>query len=178
MAADVDRLEGIGAVLQQQRASIVALTEVSLSPAVFTEQARRWGYSHSLILRTDRKHRFNMGLLSTTPLKREIVATDAPFFHGALCARLPALADLLVCVVHLTPHSPSVRLQETNELLRLLGGGGGSSRVAAAPAGRVVTERLLLLGDLNALSARDASAHRADGLAQVRTGAVTCGNVR
>jgi len=50
-------------------------------------------------------------------------------------------------VTHLTPHSPAKRLSEAKALRRLL------------PAGPT-----LLLGDLNALSQRDAAAHRATRL--------------
>ena len=162
MATEPSRLEGIGGVLREQGVALVALNEVSLSPAAFSKQARRWGYPHSLLLRTDRAHRFNMGLLSTLPMKREISVTEAPFFHGVLCARLPALANLLACVVHLTPHSPTTRLSEAQALLRLLR--GAFDTAAAAAQGRV-----LLLGDLNALSAADAPSHRSAGLAQALT---------
>ena len=148
-AAQPAQLDAVGAVIKAHAPVVVGLNEVSLSNERFRHVARSWGFQHSLLLRTDRAHRFNVGLIATTPLE-QVVHVDAPtFFHGLLCARLPALG-IHVCACHLTPHSPAKRLKEAEALLRLL------------PAGPT-----LLLGDLNALSPRDQAAHGASGLKAV-----------
>ena len=146
-AAEPDRLAEIGAVIRTHAPALVGLNEVALGPSAFARAAKAWGFAHSLLLKTDGPHRFNLGLMSTTPLERHPSTTASPFFHGVLCARLPAWHGAHACVTHLTPHSPAKRLSEAKTLRRLL------------PAGPT-----LLLGDLNALSPRDAAAHRATGL--------------
>ena len=146
-AAEPDRLAEIGAVIRTHAPALVGLNEVALGPSAFARAAKAWGFAHSLLLKTDGPHRFNLGLMATTPLERHPSTTASPFFHGVLCARLPAWHGAHACVTHLTPHSPAKRLSEAKTLRRLL------------PAGPT-----LLLGDLNALSPRDAAAHRATGL--------------
>lgn len=146
-AAEPDRLAEIGAVIRTHAPALVGLNEVALGPTAFARAAKAWGFAHSLLLKTDGPHRFNLGLMATTPLERHPSTTVSPFFHGVLCARLPAWHGAHACVTHLTPHSPAKRLSEAKALRRLL------------PAGPT-----LLLGDLNALSPRDAAAHRATGL--------------
>ena len=142
-------LEPLGVELSKHQ--VVGLVEVPWKPAAFVQQAKAWGFDYALLLRTDRAHRFNIGLLSKTPLRRTTEAHGSTFFHGLLCGALPLMGDLTVCVTHLTPHAPSARLQEAQALRRLLSGH------AQRP--------LLLLGDLNTLSPADAAAHRASGLA-------------
>ena len=149
-AKEPARLDKIGRALSSRAPSVVALNEVSLSPQQLTVQARRWGFSHTLLLRNDRAHRFNLALLSSAPLTRSASAAAKPFFHGVLCAHSAALA-LHVCVTHLTPHSPTKRNDEARELLRIIG-------ELQPPAPTIV------LGDLNALSPRDAAAHAAGEL--------------
>ena len=152
-AAESDRLAEIGAVIRTHAPALVGLNEVALGPAAFERVAKACGFAHSLLLKTDGAHRFNLGLMATTPLERHPSTTVSPFFHGVLCARLPAWRHGAghgaphACVTHLTPHSPAKRLSEAKALRRLL------------PAGPT-----LLLGDLNALSLRDAAAHRATRL--------------
>ena len=152
-AIESDRLAEIGAVIRTHAPALVGLNEVALGPAAFARQAKAWGFAHSLLLKTDGAHRFNLGLMATTPLERHPSTTVSPFFHGVLCAQLPAWQHGAghgaphACVTHLTPHSPAKRLSEAKALRRLL------------PAGPT-----LLLGDLNALSQRDAAAHRATRL--------------
>ena len=146
-AAEPDRLAELGAVIRMHAPALVGLNEVALGRSAFARMAKAWGFAHSLLLKTDGPHRFNLGLMATTPLERHPSSMASPFFHGVLCARLPAWHGAHVCVTHLTPHSPAKRLNEAQALRRLL------------PAGPT-----LLLGDLNALSPRDAAAHRATGL--------------
>ena len=146
-AAEPDRLAEIGAVIRTHAPALVGLNEVALGPSAFARAAKAWGFAHSLLLKRDGPHRFNLGLMATSPLERHPSTTASPFFHGVLCARLPAWHGAHACVTHLTPHSPAKRLSEAKTLRRLL------------PAGPT-----LLLGDLNALSPRDAAAHRASGL--------------
>ena len=149
MASDAVRLRSIGEVIRSQGASLVGLNEVSLSPVEFARQGRRWGYKHSLLLRTDRAHRFNVGLLATAPMVARVSSSEPPFFHGILCAALPSLGQLLVCATHLTPHSPGARAREAREIVRLL----------ADESRDHPSLRVLLLGDLNSLAASDAPAH-------------------
>ena len=137
-AIESDRLAEIGAVIRTHAPALVGLNEVALGPAAFARQAKAWGFAHSLLLKTDGAHRFNLGLMATTPLERHPSTTVSPFFHGVLCARLPAWQHGAghgaphACVTHLTPHSPAKRLSEAKALRRLL------------PAGPT-----LLLGDLS-----------------------------
>ena len=89
-AAEPDRLAEIGAVIRTHAPALVGLNEVALGPSAFAKAAKAWGFAHSLLLKTDGPHRFNLGLMATTPLERHPSTTASPFFHGVLCARLPA----------------------------------------------------------------------------------------
>ena len=66
-AKEPARLDKIGRALSSRSPSVVALNEVSLSPQQLAVQARRWGFPHTLLLRNDRAHRFNLALLSSAP---------------------------------------------------------------------------------------------------------------
>ena len=155
LAADPERLSRIGAVLRSRRAAVVGLSEVPWTRDAFVQRAYEWGYNHSLLLR--KNYRFNMGLLSTTPLVRVAASYTTPFFHGALCGALPAYDGLMICVTHLTPHKLSTRLAEAHAVLQLIESAAGRTATASST-------RVLLLGDLNALSPRDAPAHAASAL--------------
>ena len=175
LAAAEPLLRRMGGVLRSNLACVVGLSEVSWAPTEFAHHAATWGYPHSLLLKTDRAHRFNIGLMSTERMLPAAKTTAKPFFHGALCATLPARDHAVVCVTHLTPHLPSARLAEAHALLRLLDQAVLSARTEAArsrapdatPAEEspVSSWPVLLLGDLNALSSRDAAEHAASGLA-------------
>ena len=78
-AKEPARLDKIGRALSSRAPSVVALNEVSLSPQQLAVQARRWGFSHTLLLRNDRAHRFNLALLSSAPLTRSASAAAKPF---------------------------------------------------------------------------------------------------
>lgn len=86
LASDSQDLVSIGKVLRDNQACIVGLSEVPWSPDQFAAQASTWGYRHSLLLKTDRAHRFNMGLVSHMPLHRSSEAKAKPFFHGVLAS--------------------------------------------------------------------------------------------
>ena len=58
-ATESDRLAEIGAVIRTHAPALVGLNEVALGPAAFARQAKAWGFAHSLLLKTDRAHRFN-----------------------------------------------------------------------------------------------------------------------
>ena len=175
LAAAEPVLRRMGGVLRSNLACVVGLSEISWAPTEFAHRAATWGYPHSLLLKTDRAHRFNIGLMSTERMLPAAKTTAKPFFHGALCATLPARDHAVVCVTHLTPHLPSARLAEAHALLRLLDQAVLSARTEAArsrapdatPAeeSSVASWPVLLLGDLNALSSRDAAEHAASGLA-------------
>ena len=65
-ATESDRLAEIGAVIRTHAPALVGLNEVALGPAAFARQAKAWGFAHSLLLKTDGAHRFNLGLMATT----------------------------------------------------------------------------------------------------------------
>ena len=100
-AATPKRLAALGACIRSHSPVLVGLNEVALDPAAFAKTATAWGFPHSLLLKTDRKHRFNLGLMATTPLERHPSSTSSPFFHGLLCARLSAWKGAHVCVTRL-----------------------------------------------------------------------------
>ena len=178
MAAKPRVLAGIGQLLRSRNPTVVGFCEVKWSSADIAEQAASWGYPHQLLLDTSRTHRFNLALISKHPLIRlsEAKPGGEPFFHGALCALVAAHERLVVCVTHLTPHTPHKRLAEARALRRTVIPAAlaaalpsSSRRSSSAVSGRACNHTslppLLLLGDLNALSARDAPAHERGGLA-------------
>ena len=161
-ASDDRTLDGIGSVLRARGASVVALVEVALGRSELSRRAASWGYPHTLLLRAER-HRFNIALLSRdAPLRRSVASAGPPFFHGVLCAGISSAdasaaepsAELTICATHLTPHSRAKRLAEVRELRRIV----------------PMTSRMLLVGDLNALSPHDAPDHAARGLASALRG--------
>ena len=164
LAKETRRLNRIGQVLQN--AFVVGLCEVNWSPAATAEQAAKWGFPHHLLSRGDGSHRFNLALLSKSPIIQVASAQphEKPFFHGALCGALPEHGHLVVCVTHLTPGAPHLRLEEAKSLRHTL----LPSALATAAASSNGKRRppLLLLGDLNSLSPRDAAAHTKIGLAK------------
>lgn len=139
----------IGSVLRSRQATIVGLSEVPWTRDEFRRQAAQWGYKHAILLRSH--YRFNLGLMSLTPLKRVAASEAKPFFHGFLCAHvqtavggLGADAGLVVCVTHLTPRSPVERMAEVRALLPLI------DAAAAATSAATSTSLLpvLLLGGM------------------------------
>ena len=154
LASQQETLSAMGEVLASMGEgacpAVVALVEVGLQAPVLAAQARKWGFQYALHLRTSR---FHLGIVSTLPLVRTAAVAGKPFVHGLICAQLGGPNALGVCVTHLTPRTVSERLTEARALLRLL------------PRGPLV-----LLGDLNALSDADASAHAASGLREKLSG--------
>ena len=178
MAAKPRVLAGIGQLLRSRNPTVVGFCEVKWSTSDIAEVAAAWGYPHQLLLDTSRTHRFNLALISKHPLIRlsEAKPGGEPFFHGALCALVAAHERMVVCVTHLTPHTPYKRLAEARALRRTVIPAALaaalsyiSRRSSSALSGRACNHTslppLLLLGDLNALSARDAPAHERGGLA-------------
>ena len=169
VARESTRIDRIGALVRSHGFAFVGLCEVPWSSSVARETAAQWGYPHHLMLSSTTR-RFNLVLMAKSPLTRVASVDGGSFFHGVLCGALSttahAPAHLVVCVTHLTPHAPPARLAEARALRRTV----LPSAVAAATAmgGSLPASQppLILLGDLNALSADDSPAHARAGLAE------------
>lgn len=125
--------------IAQQAPDMVALQELTdVSEERLVELAAGWGHGHSALLKTSG---FSVGLTSKTPI--EVVARlREGLHHGCLHARVDGIH---VFVVHLSPFRWEVRSREAELLLAeiepLLARG----------------ERVLVLGDFNALAPADLS---------------------
>ena len=130
-------VEAATAWISEQAPDVVALQELTnIEDARLAELAAGWGHGHSALLKTSG---FSVGLTSRYPIEVVDRLLDG-LHHGSLHARVRGID---VFVVHLSPFEWKVREREAALLLAkikpLLDQG----------------EEVLVLGDFNALSAKD-----------------------
>jgi len=123
--------------LRRQQPDVVALQELNgFTEEKLAQTAAAWGHGHSALLKTDG---FPVGLTSRTPITVVSKIRDG-LWHGCLHVRT---ADTDFMVIHLCPHTQSVRKGEMELLAplakRLLGEG----------------RRVFALGDFNDKSPLD-----------------------
>lgn len=123
--------------LRKQRPQVVALQELNgFTPATLQETGEAYGHSHSAL---QKESGFAMGLTSTAPI--EVIERRVEgFHHGYLHARTHGI-DFFV--VHFWPGKEH-EVDHVRERAVALAGGGA---------------RVVVLGDFNAHSERDASHH-------------------
>ena len=150
-----ERLHGIARFVRDGGFDVVTMNELNgFTEASLARLGVQTGLVHTQLLS---KSRYQLGVLSRSPLTPLAVERGHEFAHGVLCVRVLGLS---LCVTHLNPHDVHRRALE--------------ARLIVKRHARPAIERgrpFMLVGDMNTLSSLDQPEHQAAALpSKIRKG--------